>query len=186
MSAKKETERKRHVKKGLVMVNTGDGKGKTTAALGVMTRAWGRKMRVGVIQFLKHENANFGEIRAARRMEIDWIGTGDGWTWTSKDIDESQARALRGWEVAQERIVSGNYDLFILDEFTYLMAFGWLDATEVVDWLREHKPEMLHVIITGRDAPDELVDFADMVTEMREVKHPFSDQGIVAQPGIDF
>ena len=186
MSAKKETERKRHVKKGLVMVNTGDGKGKTTAALGVMTRAWGRKMRVGVIQFLKHENANFGEIRAARRMEIDWIGTGDGWTWTSKDIDETQARALRGWEVAQERIASGDYDLFILDEFTYLMAFGWLDATEVVDWLREHKPEMLHVIITGRDAPDALVDFADMVTEMREIKHPFSDQGIVAQPGIDF
>ena len=119
-------------------------------------------------------------------MEVDWIGTGDGWTWTSKDIDETQARALRGWEVAQERIVSGDYDLFILDEFTYLMAFGWLDATEVVDWLREHKPEMLHVIITGRDAPDELVNFADMVTEMREVKHPFSDQGIVAQPGIDF
>ena len=119
-------------------------------------------------------------------MEIDWIGTGDGWTWTSKDVDETQARALRGWEVAQERIVSGDYDLFILDEFTYLMAFGWLDAIEVVDWLREHKPEMLHVIITGRDAPDALVDFADMVTEMREIKHPFSDQGIVAQPGIDF
>ena len=108
-----------------MIVNTGDGKGKTTAALGVMTRAWGRKMRVGVIQFLKHENANFGEIRAAKRMAIDWMGTGDGWTWQSKDIRETQARALRGWELAQARIASGEYDLFILDEFTYLMDFGW-------------------------------------------------------------
>ncbi len=177
---------KRHVKKGLVIVNTGDGKGKTTAALGVMTRAWGREMRVGVIQFLKHENANFGEIRAAKRMEIDWIGTGDGWTWTSKDIDETQARAVRGWGLAREHMVSGNYDLLILDEFTYLMDFGWLDAAEVVDWLRQNKPEMLHVIITGRNAPAALIDFADLVTEMREIKHPYNDQDIVAQPGIDF
>lgn len=182
----REERRKRHVKKGLVIVNTGDGKGKTTAALGVMTRAWGRKMRVGVIQFLKHENANFGEIRAARRMEIDWIATGDGWTWKSKDIDETQARALRGWELAQERVASGEYDVFILDEFTYVMDFGWLNAAKVVDWLRENKPERLHVIITGRNAPDELIAHADLVTEMREIKHPFRDQNIVAQPGIDF
>ena len=183
---KQKEVRKKHKKKGLVIVNTGNGKGKTTAALGVMTRAWGRKMKVGVIQFLKHENANFGEIRAAKRMEIDWIGTGDGWTWTSKDMDESQSRALHGWELAKEHIVTGDYDLFILDEFTYLMHFGWLDTTAVVDWLRENKPEMLHLIITGRSAPEGLIEFADLVTEMREIKHPYEEQNIRAQPGIEF
>jgi len=177
---------KKYQKKGLVIVNTGNGKGKTTAALGVMTRAWGRNMKVGVIQFLKHENANFGEIRAARRMEIDWLGTGDGFTWTSNDMDESQGRALRGWEIAQEHIVSENYDVIILDEFTYLMHFGWLDTKDVVNWLRENKPEMLHLIITGRDATEELIEYADLVTEMREIKHPFNDQDLMAQPGIDF
>ncbi|MCB0209850.1 MAG: cob(I)yrinic acid a,c-diamide adenosyltransferase [Anaerolineae bacterium] len=174
-------------KKGLVIINTGNGKGKTTAALGVMTRAWGRKMRVGVIQFLKNENARFGEIKAAERMgNIDWISTGDGWTWTSQDMDETEARARQAWEVAQERIANGGYDLFIMDEFTYTMHFGWLDANEIVAWLKENKPPMLHLIITGRNAPAALVDYADLVTEMREIKHPFKEQGIRAQAGIEY
>ena len=152
-----------------------------------MTRAWGREMNVGVLQFLKNENARFGEIKAAERMgNIDWLSTGDGWTWTSKDEDETVARAKHGWQVAQERIINGGYDLLILDEFTYTMHFGWLDASEVVDWLRENKPEMLHLIITGRNAPQALVDYADLVTEMREVKHPFAGQGIRAQAGIEY
>lgn len=179
--------RRARKKKGLVIVNTGPGKGKTTAALGTMTRAWGRQMRVGVLQFLKHENARFGEIRAAERMgDIDWISTGDGWTWTSKDGDETIARARHGWQIAQDRILSAAYDLLILDEFTYLMHYGWLDPGEVVDWLRDNKPEMLHLIITGRNAPQLLVDYADLVTEMREIKHPFHEQGIRAQAGIEY
>lgn len=174
-------------KKGLVIVNTGNGKGKTTAALGVMTRAWGRKMKIGVIQFLKNENARFGEIKAAARMgNIDWISTGDGWTWTSADLDETQAKAVHAWEIAQDKIVNGGYDLFIMDEFTYIMDYGWLDVGEVVQWLRENKPPMLHLIITGRNAPPALLDFADLVTEMREIKHPLADQGIRAQPGIEY
>jgi len=174
-------------KKGLIIVNTGTGKGKTTAALGVMTRAWGRNLRIGVIQFLKNENARYGEIKAATRMGgIDWIATGDGWTWTSDDLEETTARARHAWSVAQERIVSGTYDLLILDEFTYPLHYGWLDSNEVLAWLEANKPPMLHIIITGRYAPQNLIDFADLVTEMRMVKHPFAEQGIRAQAGIEY
>jgi cob(I)alamin adenosyltransferase len=174
-------------KKGLVIVNTGNGKGKTTAALGVMTRAWGRKMRIGVIQFLKNENARFGEIKAIERMGgIDWISTGDGWTWTSKDMDETEAKARHGWEIAKKRISSGSYDLFVMDEFTYLLHFGWLDPAEVIAWLKANKPPMLHLIITGRYAPEALIEYADLVTEMTEIKHPFNEQGIRAQAGIEY
>lgn len=184
--SKREAARRARRKKGLVIVNTGNGKGKTTAALGVMTRAWGRNMKVGVLQFLKHENARFGEIKAAHRMGIDWIGTGDGWTWTSQDMDETEARARHGWQLAQERILSGGYDLLILDEFTYPLHYGWLDTAEVIAWLQAHKPPLLHLIITGRYAPQALIDYADLVTEMREIKHPLSDQGIRAQAGIEY
>lgn len=182
------TKQARHkiVKKGLVIVNTGDGKGKTTAALGILTRAWGRDMRVGGIQFFKHENANFGELRAAQRMGFALTPMGDGFTWTSRDLDETQAKALHGWEVAKRQIAGGLYDIFLLDEFTYVMSLGWLAAGEVVDWLRANKPPTLHLIITGRDAPPELVEFADLVTEMRLIKHPYAEQGIQAQPGIEF
>ncbi len=173
--------------KGLVIVNTGEGKGKTTAALGVMTRAWGRKMKIGVLQFLKNENARYGEIKAATRMgAIDWLATGDGWTWTSDDIDETVARARHAWGIAQDRILNGGYDLLILDEFTYPLHYGWLDSNEVLSWLEEHKPPMLHLIITGRYAPQNLIDFADLVTEMRSIKHPFAEQGIRAQAGIEY
>lgn len=179
--------RRRRKKKGLVIVNTGEGKGKTTAALGILTRAWGRRMKVGVVQFLKHENARFGEIRAAERMgEIDWISSGDGWTWTSGDLDETETRARHTWTVCQERILNGGYDVLILDEFTYLLHYGWLDGNEVLAWLEANKPPMMHLVITGRYAPRNLIDFADLVTEMRPVKHPFEDQGIRAQPGIEF
>jgi cob(I)alamin adenosyltransferase len=177
--------RKSSRQKGLVIVNTGNGKGKTTAALGILTRAWGRDMRVGGIQFFKHENANFGELRALERMGVELTPMGDGFTWTSRDLDETQAKALHGWAVAQQKIAGGGYDIFLLDEFTYVMHFGWLDATAVVAWLREHKPPMLHLIITGRDAPAELIEFADLVTEMREIKHPYN-AGIRAQKGIEF
>jgi cob(I)alamin adenosyltransferase len=173
------------IKKGLVIVNTGYGKGKTTAALGVLMRAWGRKMRIGGIQFFKHNTANFGEIKAAKRMGIELTPMGDGFTWTSRDLDETQAKALHGWEVAKQKIVSGEYDIFLMDEFTYVMHYGWLNPREVVDWMHDNKPSALHLIITGRDAPDELIEYADLVTEMKLIKHPY-EHGIKAQPGIEF
>lgn len=179
--------RRESIKKGLVIVNTGTGKGKSTAAFGLMTRAWGRKMKICVLQFLKNEHARFGEIKAAERMgDIDWIATGDGWTWTSRDGDETVARAQHGWQVAQERIAHGGYDLVILDEFTYPLHYGWLNVEEVIAWLRTHKPPMQHLVITGRYAPEALIEYADLVTEMRLIKHPLKEQGIRAQAGVEF
>ena len=172
-------------KKGLVIVNTGHGKGKTTAALGTLLRAWGQGMRPCVIQFIKHEKGKWGEAKAARQIGIEWHQVGNGFTHVSKDLNKTIAIARRGWELAQEKIAGGEYDLIILDEFTYPLRYGWLDVAEVIAWLREHKPPTLHLIITGRDAPPALIEFADLVTEMRKVKHPF-DQGIRAQPGIEF
>lgn len=182
----RRTARQPARKKGLVIVNTGNGKGKTTAALGIVLRAWGRGLRVCVIQFLKHEHARFGEIRAAEKLGIEWLSTGDGWTWTSQDGAETRARALNAWATAQAKIASGAYDIVVLDEFTYPLHYGWLDTAEVLAWLAEHKPAMQHVIITGRYAPAALVDFADLVTEMQEVKHPLAQQQIRAQAGIEF
>lgn len=173
-------------RKGLVIVNTGTGKGKTTAAFGVAFRARGRGMRVAILQFIKPGTGNFGEIRAARDLGITVEGAGDGWTWKSKDLDQSAELARHGWARAQALIEAGDLDVLVLDEFTYPLHYGWLETVEVCDWLREHKPEMLHLVITGRYAPEALVDFADLVTEMRLVKHPFREQGIRAQPGIEF
>ena len=172
-------------RRGLVLVNTGEGKGKTTAAFGVILRMLGRKKRVALVQFLKHEGGQWGEIRALSQLGLDAVKTGDGWTWTSKDLDESQAKALHGWAIAQEKIASGDYDLVVLDEFTYLLAFGWLDTQHVLDWLKAHKPEGLHLIITGREAPQALIDYADTVTHMTKIKHAF-DAGIPARAGIEF
>lgn len=173
-------------KKGLVIVNTGDGKGKTTAALGILTRAWGRNMRVGLLQFLKRDSSRVGEILALEKMGVKRIGLGDGWTWTSADLDESAARAVAGWKVAQQHILSGDYEVLVLDEFTYPLHYRWLDTQQVIRWLKDNKPPELHLIVTGRNAEPELVAFADLVTEMRNVKHPFELQGIRAQRGIEY
>jgi cob(I)alamin adenosyltransferase len=173
-------------KKGLVIVNTGNGKGKSTAAFGVVLRAWGRGLRICVIQFIKSETGKWGEVKAAQKLGIEWLSTGDGFTWLSKDIDETTARALHAWKMAQEKITSGAYDLIVLDEFTYPLHFSWLDVNEVITWLKENKPPMLHLIITGRDAPGELIDYADLVTEMKAIKHHYEEQNIGAQAGIEF
>ncbi len=172
-------------RQGLVIVNTGDGKGKTTAALGMMLRAWGRGMRVCMLQFIKHEKANYGEIKAARRLGLEITPIGDGFTWSSKDPDETVARAVYGWEQAQKRILGGGCDILVLDEFTYPLHFGWLDVDEIIAWLRENKPSTLHLVVTGRYAPQALIEYADLVTEMKEIKHPYND-GLQAQPGVEF
>jgi cob(I)alamin adenosyltransferase len=153
----------------------------------MLLRAWGREMKVGIIQFIKHEKARYGEIKAAERMgQIDWMSTGDGFTWTSKDMEETEAKARHGWALARERITSGGYDLLILDEFTYPLHYGWLDVAEVIAWLRANKPPLLHLVITGRYAPESLIEYADLVTEMREIKHPYKEQGIRAQAGVEY
>jgi cob(I)alamin adenosyltransferase len=182
---KSQSGRRGRSKKGLVIVNTGHGKGKTTAALGVLFRAWGWGWRICVIQFVKHQRGKWGEIRAAERLGIEWHKMGSGFTQPAGDTGEATAKARRGWELAQEKIASGDYDLIVLDEFTYPLNYGWLDRKEVIAWLQEHKPPALHLVITGRDAPPALIEFADLVTDMQKVKHPF-DRGVKAQPGIEF
>ncbi|MFN8590356.1 MAG: cob(I)yrinic acid a,c-diamide adenosyltransferase [Thermomicrobiales bacterium] len=169
---------------GLVIVNTGNGKGKTTAALGVLFRATGQKMKAVMLQFIKAKSGNWGEVRAARQLGVEIFPLGAGFTWMSKDLEHDRALAREGWERCRAAIESGEYDLIILDELTYCFTFGWLDLDEVLDVLRRRPPHQ-HVIITGRDAPQDLIDFADLVTEMREIKHPFQ-QGIKAQRGIEF
>lgn len=173
------------MRQGLVIVNTGNGKGKSTAAFGTVLRAWGRGMRVCVIQFIKAETGNWGETQAARKMQLEWHTMGDGFTWLSKDIEATKDKVRAAWQLAQEKIASSAFDLVVLDEMTYAFHYQWLDINQVIAWLREHKPAEMHLIITGRDAPDELIEYADLVTEMREIKHPYA-RGIKAQAGIEF
>jgi cob(I)alamin adenosyltransferase len=173
------------VKKGLVIINTGEGKGKTTAALGVLFRAWGRKMKVRMFQFFKHTGAQFGEQRAAKAIGVSIQALGDGFTWLSKDMDETQALAVAQWQVCKESILEGDDDIVILDEFTYAMKYGWVEVEEVIDVLKR-RPPLKHVVITGRYASQQLIDYADLVTEMKMIKHPYREQGIRAQKGIEF
>jgi cob(I)alamin adenosyltransferase len=171
-------------RRALVVVNTGNGKGKTTAALGVLFRAWGRGYNVCMLQFIKSTTSNYGENKAAKKIGMEIVSLGGGFTWLSKDIENDKALARDLWEQCKQKIASGEYDVVALDEFTYPLAYGWLPVDDVIAFLRA-RPARTHVIITGRDAPPELIEFADLVTEMREVKHPFQ-QGLKAQPGIEF
>jgi cob(I)alamin adenosyltransferase len=169
----------------LLIVNTGEGKGKSTAAFGVMLRAWARGYRVGVYQFVKSGKWDIGEKKAAETLGgITWESMGDGWTWTSRDLEESADFAREGWEEVKRRIADETHDFLLLDEFTYPMTFGWVDVSDVIEALKS-RPGFQHVVITGRDAPAELVGIADLVTEMTKVKHSF-DQGIRGQKGIEW
>lgn len=170
-------------RKPLVVLYTGNGKGKTTAALGMMFRAWGRNMSVCMLSFIKTETSNYGEEKAARKLGIEMIPLGGGFTWLSKDLDKDRALAQRCWALCKEKISSQQYDIIVLDEITYPINYGWIDLDDVIDTLKV-RPDDLHVVLTGRDAPQQLIDFADLVTEMREVKHPFNE-GIKAQAGVD-
>ena len=171
--------------RGLVIVNTGDGKGKTTAALGVLFRAWGRGLKVRMFQFIKNTGSRYGEQRAAEKVGITISALGDGFTWLSKDLDHSGELAAQQWLNCKEALLQGGDDVVVMDELTYALQFGWVSTEELIETLKLRPPAM-HVIITGRGAPDALIDYADLVTEMREIKHPFKDKGIKAQPGIEF
>lgn len=182
-----DRERMKTGRHGLVIVNTGKGKGKSTAAFGTLMRAWGRDFDVSVIQFIKRETGNWGEVRAAEKMNIEWLASGKGFTWTSDDIDRDEAKAQHGWDLARERIVAPaeELDIVLLDEFTYVLHYNWLDFEDVRQAL-DDRPDSRHVIITGRNASDQLIEYADLVTEMNAVKHPYQDQDIRAQPGIEY
>ncbi|MCI0634284.1 MAG: cob(I)yrinic acid a,c-diamide adenosyltransferase [Actinobacteria bacterium] len=167
-----------------VLVHTGDGKGKSSAAFGVAMRAVGNGWRVAVVQFVKSGKWRTGEEASARTLGIDWWSLGDGFTWDSKDMDESEAFAREAWRAAAKLIRAGAHRLVVLDEITYPMNWGWLSTGEVVETIRS-RPDDVSVIVTGRDAPPEVREIADTVTEMTAEKHAF-DRGIGAMRGIEF
>lgn len=168
----------------LVLVNTGDGKGKSSAAFGVMGRAWARGWKVAVVQFVKGGKWKVGERKLADHLGVEWHTLGDGFTWESDDLDETEAKGRHAWEVARAKLSSGDYDLLILDELTYAVTFGWVDVADVVAGITGRAPST-NVIVTGRDAAPELLEIADTATEMRKLKHAY-DRGILARKGIEY
>jgi cob(I)alamin adenosyltransferase len=168
----------------VVLLNTGDGKGKSSSAFGVMARGWARGWRVGVVQFMKGGKWKTGERKLADHLGIEWHTLGDGFTWESEDLDESAAKGRHAWEVAATKLASGDYDLLILDELTYTVTFGWVDVADVVAGITGRAPHT-SVVMTGRDAAPELVAIADTVTEMTMVKHAYQE-GINAVRGIEY
>lgn len=168
----------------IVIVNTGDGKGKSTAAFGTALRAVARGWKVCVVQFIKSERWKVGERDSAVRLGVEWWTLGDGFTWDSGSMERSEAVAREAWRVAKEKVGSGAYQLVVLDEVTYPITWGWIPLEDVISAISS-RPPTVNVIVTGRDAPPELIELADTVTEMRNRKHAF-DRGIRAMRGIDF
>ena len=169
---------------GLLIVYTGEGKGKTTAALGQVLRAAGHGFRACVIQFIKGKWPT-GEARAVRGLqpEVDFHVVGSGFTWQS-DKEQTRQAAKEGWRLAKEAVLSGAYDMVVLDELTYLVTYGLVPESEIIDSLAG-RPPAVHVVVTGRGASENLIAAADLVTEMRCVKHPYK-KGIAAQKGVEF
>jgi cob(I)alamin adenosyltransferase len=168
----------------VVLVNTGNGKGKSSSAFGMMLRALAVDWPVAVVQFVKSGDWKVGEEKMGRKLGVDWHAFGQGFTWESDDIDNDKAHANEGWSAAKALITAGEHRLVILDELTYLCSWGWIDQSDVIDTI-VNRPEHVNIVVTGRDAPAELVEIADTVTDMTEVKHAYQ-QGIRAKRGIDY
>ena len=173
--------------KGLLMVNTGDGKGKTTAALGLLVRAAGRGLNCCMIQFMKSKTDRYGEHESLEKLGVEVHTMGDGFTWDTKDPAQDIKTSEETWALCVEKLRSTEYELLVFDELVYVLDYKFLDVQKVLDEIkavREKQPH-LHIVVTGRNAPAELIEAADLVTEMKEIKHPFN-AGIYAQQGIEF
>ena len=183
----KRYDRPEGERRGLLIVHTGDGKGKSTAAFGLALRAFGRQhvhgKRVAIFQFMKVPSARFGEHRAFEQLGLPIEGLGDGFSWKSQDLEHSAQLARDGWQKARSAILGGEHFLVVLDEITYPLIYGWLPLGDVLQTLRE-RPKDVHVCLTGRRCPPEIIELADTVTEMTLVKHAFK-AGVPAQRGIE-
>ena len=168
----------------LVLVNTGNGKGKSTAAFGTMIRAVARGWPVTVVQFIKSGKWNVGEEKVARELGVDWFALGEGFTWLSEDLTRDEAVAQEAWRHAAALLESGDSRLVLLAEITYPITWGWIDEAEVVRAITERSPKV-NVLVTGRDAPEAILEIADTATEMRVIKHAYQS-GIRAMKGIDY
>jgi cob(I)alamin adenosyltransferase len=175
----------------LVIVHTGPGKGKSTAAFGLALRAWNQGWPIGVFQFVKSAKWRVGEENALRTLgtsgqggTVAWHKMGEGWSWIQRHPEDHAAQAAEGWAQITRDLAAQTYRFYVLDEFTYPIKWGWVDVQEVIAVLRD-RPGRQHVVITGRDAHPDLVDYADLVTEMTKVKHPM-DRGQKGQKGIEW
>jgi cob(I)alamin adenosyltransferase len=169
--------------KGLLLVLTGNGKGKSSSAFGMVARALGHGMKVGVCQFIKGRSDTGEEAFFRRQPDVEWRVLGEGFTWETQDLERDTAVAREGWETARAMLTDPGYGLVVLDELTYPLKYGYLDIERVLMDLAA-RPPMQHVVVTGRGAPQGLIDAGDTVTEMRDVKHAYG-AGVRAQAGID-
>ncbi|MDP1927344.1 MAG: cob(I)yrinic acid a,c-diamide adenosyltransferase [Thiobacillus sp.] len=169
--------------RGLLIVITGNGKGKSTSAFGTLARALGHGMKVGVVQFIKSRTDTGEEAFFGKQPGVEWHVTGDGFTWDTQNREQDIATAQRGWAVAQAMLADASYQLVVLDELTYLLSYGYLDADAVLDALVQ-RPKLQHVIVTGRAASDALIELADTVSVIADEKHAYR-AGVKAQFGID-
>ena len=172
------------VAKSLVLVHTGDGKGKSSAAIGVAVRARARDWPVAIVQFLKSDDWVTGEQMMAKPLGIDFWSLGDGFTWDSEDLAKDEAEAQEAWRQGKAIVEAGEHRLVVFDEITYPLNWGWIDAADVEETFR-NRPERVSLVLTGRDAPEWMIEMADTVTEMVKTKHAY-DSGIAAKKGIDF
>lgn len=174
------------IKKGLIMVHTGEGKGKTTAGLGMVLRCLGRGYKVAIVQFIKGKWIP-GELKALRTFgeQVEYHAMGDGFTWETKNVEQDKASARLAWAKCLEIIRARTHRLIFLDEINYVVHYGFLDANDVIEGIKEKSADT-HILLTGRHAAKGIVDLADLVTEMKPIKHPYKDQKIKAQPGIEY
>ncbi|MDO8939867.1 MAG: cob(I)yrinic acid a,c-diamide adenosyltransferase [Methylicorpusculum sp.] len=170
---------------GIVVVNTGEGKGKSSSAFGMVFRAAGWGMKVCVIQFIKGQWQT-GEQRAAEKFDnIEWHALGDGFTWDTKNPEQDIKTSREIWEFSKQKILSEEFDFVLLDEINYCCGYNWISGLEIADFIANDKPKWLHLVLTGRNASPEVIEIADTVTEMMPVKHAFS-KGIKAEQGVEF
>ena len=172
----------------MLFVFTGNGKGKTSSSLGMVVRAVGQGIKCSVLQFLKANPENLGEYRTFKKLGVEWENFGQGFLWDQKDLGPTTDLCKKGWESFKKKAESKSYGLIVLDEFTYVLTHGLLDSDEVISYLSSHigKEDFPHVVITGRDAPSALVDIADTVSRIDEVKHHFRTNGGKTIRGIEF
>ena len=175
----------RERRRGVTLVHSGDGKGKSSSGFGVVFRAAGWGMRICVIQYIKGKWKT-GEHRAAQKFDnIEWHALGDGFTWDTKNPEQDIATSREIWQFSRDKILSEEFDLVMLDEINYCCNYGWLAGADIAEFIRTEKPKWLHLILTGRNAAAEVIEVADTVTEMKKIKHAF-DGGINAVQGIEF
>lgn len=175
----------RERRQGIVLVHTGEGKGKSSSALGMVFRAAGWGMKVCVIQFIKGQWQT-GEQKAAERFDnIEWHALGDGFTWDTKNPEQDIRTSRKIWGFSKQKILTKNYDFVLLDEINYCCGYGWISGEEIAQFISHEKPTWMHLVLTGRNASAEVIEVANTVTEMNKVKHAYA-QGIKAEQGVEF